>query len=190
MTTRIQSTLIALTLTAGLSALPVAAEQKDRHERTRGADRTHQEHRHETRDDTRRARDRTQTDHRAGGERIRLDLPVHLHGKARVDLKRLIRRHYDINPNRYRLVKVVVNNRNPRNATARLRVGHHNTGEQWLRPGRNHLRAPDGARRAEWRLGMRRAVVNNIRVVLEPRSREYASLRDRRDHRHRRYMKL
>lgn len=104
-------------------------------------------------------------------ERIKLDLPVRLRGSDRIKLRRLANYHYGIDLDNYRLVRVVVNGHGRRHhGTAQLRVGRYHTQAKYL-DGRTAFKAPDARRHAPWVLGIDRARVNNIRLVLEPRNR-------------------
>ena len=101
---------------------------------------------------------------------VRLDIPVHVRGSDTIHLRRLAKRHYDIDLSNYRLRKVVLDNYGRRHASANVRVGHRVTGHQQLNRGRNHLQAP---RRGDgrWLLGVRGARIDHIRLVLEPKQR-------------------
>ena len=134
-------------------------------------DRDYQDIRH----DDRRYKDRYH--HRqkhANGDVIRLDLPVRVRGDGRVHLKRLLVDHYGVNPDQYRLRKVVVTNRGKggnrghRYAAARLHVGGQIVDHVTLQRGKNDLQAPRHTN-GRWILGLDNARVDNIRVVLEPR---------------------
>ncbi len=102
---------------------------------------------------------------------VRLDIPVRIRGDERVHLRRLLKNYYNINPDHYRLRKVVVDSRGRHDyASARLKVGGEVSDRTRLERGKNHLRAPRYSN-GRWVLGLRNARVNNIRVVLEPRQR-------------------
>jgi len=122
--------------------------------------------------------DRGYNDHNYGKHRnkhrardvLRLDIPVHVRGSARIPLRQAIRSQYDIDLTNYRLRKVVVDNYGQHRGYAKLQTGHRNSGRVALNNGRTHVRAPrytDG----RWNLKLRHARVDNIRVVLEPRHR-------------------
>jgi len=102
---------------------------------------------------------------------LRLDLPVHLRGDHRVGLKRMLKRHYRINPDHYRLKRVVIDHGRGHRGSAHLRVGRNIVDETRLHSGANHLRTGRYDQGRRWVLGLRNARVNNIRVVLEPRNR-------------------
>ena len=158
-------TALALSLTLLVPAHAGRDHDRDR-DRDRGWDRGHH-HSHDYRDKGIRFKRDT----------VRLDLPVHVHGKARMDLKRMIRRQHGINPNHYRLVRVVVRGhdipRDRRDGFARLRVGDYVSDRVSL-DGRTRISAPRAYRHADWRLRVRGGRVHNVRVVLEPRRLDYA----------------
>ena len=98
-----------------------------------------------------------------------------MRGSDRIKLRRLANYYYGIDLDNYRLVRVVVDGHSKRHrhggeGTARLRVGHYETQTKYL-DGRTAFRAPDARRHAPWVLGINRARVNNVRLVLEPRNR-------------------
>jgi len=135
-------------------------ERKDRVEQRHYEDRGHH------RSHERRHHQRHRFNHR---DVVRIDIPVRIRGDERVHLRRLLRSYYNINPDHYRLRKVVVDSRGRHHhASARLKVGGHVSDRTLLERGRNHLRAPRYSN-GRWVLGLRNARVNNIRVVLEPR---------------------
>lgn len=114
-------------------------------------------------------------------QRIRLDIPVRVRGDGRLPLKRLLNQHYDIDLQDYRLVKVVVNNKNRYAAGAGLRVGNYRTGYVPLDRGRNHIRAPRQANWGRWVLNLDNVKTNNVRVVLAPRYQHAYKRRVQRD---------
>lgn len=115
--------------------------------------------------------------------RIKLDLPIRFRGTDRLRLRKIAQRHYAIDLDRYRLVRVVVegHGRRHRPGTARLIVGHHRSHDEYLN-GRASFRAPDARRKANWQLKVRDAQINHVRLVLEPRFHKYAHRSDYRTH--------
>ena len=105
------------------------------------------------------------------GEVLRLDLPVHVRGKGKIRLGRLINRHYNINLEHYNLRKVVVHNHS-RYGRANLMVGGYHTSRIALHPGRNHIQAPVRDSRGHWKLALRDVYTDHIRVVLEPKYKQ------------------
>lgn len=187
------SKLKLLATTLGLAlAFPVLADRdhhdNDRHDRKKSSKHKyadHYDHKHKYRN--RGYRDDSQRHYRSDhyrGERIRLDLPVNLRGKVRVNLKRLIQRNHHINPNHYRLVKVVLNNHTYNRGIARLRAGSFDSQRTYLSAGRNPIKVPSVSGHASWKMHFRHVDIDNIRVVLEPRR----GIRDHRKYRkHRKY---
>lgn len=112
---------------------------------------------------------------------IRLDIPVHVCGSARINLNRHLRRNFDIDPHQYRLRKVVVHNRSRHHGHAALNAGGIRT-KTAIHRGANHLHAP--AAHGRWMLRLNNARVNHVTVVLEPRRFAYV---DRSNHRTRGY---
>ena len=135
-------TLVSLTALALSVTLLAPAHAGRDHDRERDRDRSwDRDHRH-SQHDAWHYRDK---DIRFNRDLVRLDIPVHVRGKARMDLKRLIRREHGINPNHYRLVRVVVRGhdipRDRREGFARLRVGDYVSDRVSL-DGRTRIKAP------------------------------------------------
>jgi hypothetical protein len=103
-----------------------------------------------------------------------LDLPVRVRGDGRIKLKRLAQRQHGIDLDHYRLVKVVVNNRGRHGGAAQLRVGSYSTDYVRLDQGRSVIHPPRHGVNGKWILRLDDARVNNVRLVLEPRHRNYA----------------
>lgn len=191
-------TTALLVTTAALSAANVEARERDHrhHDRQHHGDvivvDDHRSYKHRGHDHAKDRRNDRRYDRRHKGHqdkyqprRIRLDLPLHIRGDARIRIGKLIRRQYGLDLADYRLVKVVVNNRSRYDAGAAIRVGKRRTGYIPLDRGRNHIPAPRGAGWGSWVLKLDNVRTNNVRVVIEPRH-QYArhTHRDRwNDHR-------
>lgn len=107
---------------------------------------------------------------------LRLDLPVRVRGDGRIKLKRLAQHQHGIDLDHYRLVKVVVNNRGHHGGAAQLRVGGYTTDFVHLNQGRSVIHPPRHGVNGKWILRLDDARVNNVRLVLEPRHRNYAQM--------------
>lgn len=164
-------TLALTTVVIGaLLAADGALAKHDDHKRER-KDRVEQRNYDNRGYDHKRERRHEQRRHFNKRDVVRLDIPVRIRGDERVHLRRLLRNHYNIDPNNYRLRKVVVDSRGRNHyASARLKVGGQMADRTRLERGKNHLRAPRYSN-GRWVLGLNNARVNNIRVVLEPRKR-------------------
>ncbi|MFT7654007.1 MAG: hypothetical protein ACI9UU_003123 [Candidatus Azotimanducaceae bacterium] len=168
------STLIVTA--AVITALPASADNqgrdRDRYDDQRSIDQRYDENR---------------KGHRAQGP-LRLDLPVRVRGDGRIKLKRLAQRQHGIDLDHYRLVKVVVNNRGRHGGAAQLRVGSYSTDYVRLDQGRSVIHPPRHGVNGKWILRLDDARVNNVRLVLEPRHRNYVQRGNHRNHRnHRNY---
>jgi hypothetical protein len=101
---------------------------------------------------------------------IRLDIPVHVRGSARINLNRHLRHNFDIDPHQYRLRKVVVHNRSRHHGQAVLNAGGVRT-RTAIHRGANELQTATA--NGPWMLGLSNARVNRVTVVLEPRRFAY-----------------
>lgn len=125
------------------------------------------------------------------GHRFELDLPIHFRGTDRLRLRKIAQRHFAIDLDRYRLIRVVVDGHGHRHrpGTAGLIVGQHRSQETYLN-GRVAFRAPDARRKANWQLQVRNAQIRHVRLILEPRFYAYAHRSDYRTHRSTRWRKI
>ncbi|NKB97016.1 MAG: hypothetical protein GKR90_00740 [Pseudomonadales bacterium] len=181
-----KSILITSIVTVGLlfGAASANADRGDRHfDRNRGADkpnyqRDDQRYRDNHRYDNKRDRRHYARGDHYRGERIKLDLPVRVRGTDRIALRKLAKRYHEVNLKNYHLVRVVVDGRSRRYdpGTVRLRVGKQFSREKYL-DGRTAIHAPFAHRKAHWVLDVNRGRVNNVRLVLEPRKRQYSHRR-------------